>query len=393
MHISRTLLIILGIIFIAVLGAFLWHITFRGEISPSANYFPEPILNDSDTSAQVQQSTSTQNETSSALQPKSQPPKNSTTPESVGDTEVMAWIYPGNPTCSAAEEYSDGRKIDVLKPEYFRIDEGGELTLLTEKSSGCNGYSPTNVSHIKKYSKEQYVTVASSYSGYMEPFLDEALQSGSHIDTLVSFVVDNGMTGVEIDFEDFGGWDKSMYDKYKKFVALLGNALHAQGKKFMLDGPATSNQTEENWYVWRYRDFADLPVDKIVVMIYDYQYDHGAGEPVAPADWTKNVINWTLGRYPYKSKLSVGLPSYGYKGAAGSQKFSLLTYDQIKKQPGFANAVRDPESHEMTWRNGSDVYFYQDSQSLSQKLQIIKSAGINSTSVWHLGGNLWFAKN
>jgi|GEM_PF-1422270 len=308
----------------------------------------------------------------------------------MGRAEIMAWIYPGGQSCAAKTEIADGRKIDVLKAEYFTINEAGQLTPLVEGKGSCNGYSSANIASLKKYSKEQYATVSSSYAGSMDLFLSSTLEDGTSINTLVDFAVNNNISGIEIDFEDFGGWTKPMYANYKQFITKLGNALHEKKKKLIIDGPATSSAVEEAWYVWRYADFNALPVDRLVVMTYDYQYDQGSGEPVAPISWLQNTIKWTLGRFPNKAKLSIGIPSYGYRGTIGTQKFSLLAYDQIKKEPGFATAQRDPKSFEMTWQNGNNVYFYQDGESMARKMQVIQSSGINSVSVWHLGGNLWF---
>jgi len=303
---------------------------------------------------------------------------------------VMAWIYPGDPACAAREEYrSEIRMIHVLKAEYFHVSEEGELVLLTEEARGCNGYSPENVLDIKRHSEEQYVTVSADYAGSIGSFLDIESENRK-VDVLVDFVVLHSLTGVELDFEDFGGWTPEIYEGFKRFVATLGARLHGEGKKLMLDGPAISNQTEQNWFPWRYEDFSQLPVDHIVVMAYDYQFDHGSGKPVAPISWIKDVISWTLREYPMKDRISIGIPSYGYRGIPGTQKFLLRTYDQMKGEPGFATAVRDPVSHEMTWTNGGYVYFYQDSESLRQKRYVVERAGITSLSVWHLGGNLWF---
>jgi spore germination protein YaaH len=305
----------------------------------------------------------------------------------------MAWIYPGAPTCSAPAEYSDGRKIDILKAEYFTIDGSGNMNFLTEQNSGCNAYSAANVASLKKYSSQQYATFSSSYSVTMNTFLTNALAGNSDINTLVSFAVDNKITGIELDFEDFGGWTAPMYANYKQFIIKLGNALHSNNKKLMVDGPATSNAVEQNWYAWRYADFNSLPVDKLVVMTYDYQYDQGPGAPVSPISWIQDTIKWTLSEFSDKNKISFGIPSYGYKGIIGTQKFSLLTYNQLKAEPGFSTAMRDSSSGEMTWQNSGNVFFYQDGQSMLKKLQAIQALGIKSVSVWHLGGNLWFAKN
>lgn len=307
--------------------------------------------------------------------------------------EIMAWIYPGDSTCKAKLEYSDGRKIDILKPEYFKVDEEGKLVLLTEKTFGCNGYSINNVADLKKYSKQQYVTVSSSYAVSMDLFLFQVIKDKSDINKLVSFVVDNNMSGIEIDFEDFGGWNDSIYTRYKNFISDLGNTLHSKNKKLIINIPATSNETQKAWYVWKYSDLSLLPIDRLVVMTYDYQFDEGVGQPISPIIWIQNTINFALKEFPDKTKLTFGIPSYGYKGTIGTQNFSLLTYEQIKKEPGFDTAARDKDSFEMTWQNEKYIYFFQDSESMSKKLQTIKNAGINSVSVWHLGGNLWFNKN
>lgn len=303
-------------------------------------------------------------------------------------TEIMGWIYPGPPACSAVNEIADGRKIDVLKAEYFAITEAGVLTMLTTAHDGCNAYSENNIALLKRYAEAQYVTVSVNYADSMERFLTNDIHTS--IDTLVSFVQVHDLTGVELDFEDFGGWSDNRYALYKQFVTTLGTALHAQGKKLMIDGPAVSNKDEETWYLWRYKDFIALPVDQIVIMMYDYQFDHGVGNPVSPLAWMRDVILWTKRTYPNLDKLVIGLPSYGYRGTEGTQKMSLLTYDQIKKESGFNMATRDSLSGEMTWKNGTTRYFYQDSESLRIKRELVESLGITSISVWHLGGNQWF---
>lgn len=307
----------------------------------------------------------------------------------LNEMRTMAWIYPGNPACGASTEIADGRKIHTLKAEFFTIS-GGFLTLLDSSNTRCNGYSANNIQRLKQYSTEQYATVSSASVYDMETFFTTALSaSSSEIKRLVDFTVSNNITGIELDFEDFSSWSPVAYTNYKLFVKKLGDALHAQGKKLMLDGPAVSKASEENWFVWRYSDFVSLPVDHVVIMAYDYQYDYGAGSPVAPLDWIKNVVNWTSTKYP-KEKLTIGLPSYGYQGTAGSYRMTILTNEQIRKKTGFTTAVRDVRSGEMTWRTGTTVYFYQDAKSLQQKRDLVASLGITSVSIWHLGGNEWF---
>lgn len=310
-------------------------------------------------------------------------------PEPSAEMEVQAWVYPGSPGCDARAEYADGRSIQVLKPEYFTINERGTLVLIQDGGATCNGYSAENVAHIKRYSREQYVTVSSASAESMATFLERSLENSADVDALASFVVSNGLTGIELDFEDFGSWTGEEYKNYKAFVSALGTKLRGKGKKLIIDGPAISSATEQAWFAWRYEDFVKLPVDRIVVMAYDYQFDHGAGSPVAPLDWIQRVGRWTLSKYPYPDRITMGIPSYGYRGVKGTHSVRILTYDQIAREPGFSKASRHRASQEMTWTSGSNVYFFQDAVSMREKLRVIRGLGIQSVSVWHLGGNKW----
>ncbi len=311
-----------------------------------------------------------------------------TTPVPASALTLMAWLYPSEPGCNASVEYRDGRQIDILKPEFFTINGGGSLQLITAGEASCNGYSPNFVTELKQYSKQQFVTISSASTEDMDIFLARALASDTDIKTLVDFVVNNNLTGIELDFEDFGGWSAQSYTNYKTFVTRLGTALQAKGKQLMLDGPAIADNTEQAWFLWRYEDFVNLPVDTIVVMLYDYQFDHGTGQPIAPLDWMKQVILRTTTKFP-ASRLSIGIPSYGYEGIVGKRPF-IRTYDQLKNKPGFTTASRDTRSGERTWKNGTTIYFYQDSESLRQKIAVVEASGVRSVSIWHLGGNQWF---
>ena len=309
------------------------------------------------------------------------------------DMEVGAWIYPGDPACSAMDELSDGRRVDTVRPEYFSVEEGGKLILLTESDRGCNGFSPENVKFLKKYSKNQYVTISSAYAKNMQSFLNAALADSSTIGSLVDFSVTYDISGVELDFEDFGGWSSDDYAQYKKFVSILGQALHNKGKKLIIDGPAIANDEESRWFQWRYSDFVSLPVDLATVMAYDYQFDHGAGSPIAPLEWIAQVIHRISLEFP-KDRLSVGVPSYAYEGSLGLNSFTLLTFNQIRLKSGFPSALRDSSSAEMSWRQEGRVFFYQDQESLDKKREAIADLGIHSISVWHLGGgNPWFSSH
>lgn len=299
---------------------------------------------------------------------------------------IQAWIYPGAPSCNAMKEIADGRKIDVLKAEYFDIAESGDITLLTEDEFGCNGYTKENVDLIKKYSNHQFV-VASANSLDMRALFSDEVRVDKAINTLVDFVNKNELSGIEIDFEDFSSWTKKDYSNYKKFVTDLATIATKSGKKTMLDGPPITAETQHN-YPWIYAEFDKLPVDYLLVMAYDYQYDGEKNAFIAPNNWVEENIKYTLTQVDPK-KLVVGVPAYGYHFNDKNQ-IILDTQEQSMKYSGYEKATISDKSFEYSWREGGKFYVTQKQDGLAKKINFIRSLGVDNISIWHLGGNPWF---
>jgi spore germination protein YaaH len=310
-------------------------------------------------------------------------------PLTSGKAQVMAWIYPGPPGCHAAQEYSDGRSIDTLKPQYFTLEDTGVLDLLTVANSGCNAYSPANVRQIKQYSTHQYVTISGNATSMNALISDQTLETQA-TQRLLTFLKTVQFTGVELDFERWAQWTPEQYSGYKQFLTQLGDTLHHNGFKLMVDGPGDIASASPS-LAWNYADFNTLPVDYVVVLAYDWQYDYGAGTPVAPFSREVEVTKEVEGEITDINKIVIGVPSYGYHGATGSTTITEDTYVQSQKYPGFSTATRDSSSGEMMWTHAGISYDYADAETLAAKRMTIERLGIHSISVWSLGGNPWFA--
>lgn len=304
-------------------------------------------------------------------------------PTQIMGATTEAWIYPGNPACRAASEYSDGRVIDTLKPEYYQIQSNGTLRQMTVASDGCNGYSASNAADIKAHSTHQYATVSGDITNVHALLSSASLQSAA-INTLTNFVVGTGFTGIELDWEQFDNWLPADYSNFKKFTTDLGNSLHSNRKKLMIDAPALTSAGLQ----FRYEDFANL--DYVAIMVYDYQYDYGVGQPVAPESWITNVVKYAKSKLP-ADKIVIGIPSYGYHGTVGSYTLAIDTYAQSSAFPGFSTRKVNSEGEE-AWVYGNTYYSAQPQSNLDRKKALLESLGIKNISVWHLGGNNWFSK-
>ncbi len=300
-----------------------------------------------------------------------------------------AWIYigaKGSSACKAPEDYKK-YQIDVLKPEYATVTNTGVIRRTTmAQSAGCNSYSPANAAEVKKYSKEQYFLISANKDG-MAALCATAIKRRAGINVIVKLLDECKFTGAELDFEGYGKWTVASYTNYKKFLTELGNALHAKGYKLMVCGPPISNAKEQGYYKWKYEEINKLPVDYIVVMAYDYQFDYGAGSSVAPIKWVEAICDWTKARVGI-DKLVMGIPSYGYHGTTGEWDIVIDTKEQTIAAVG-NTGVRNVDG-ELVVVKGDQTYVYQDSVSLKRKHDAITAKGIKHESIWHLGGNDWF---
>lgn len=312
-----------------------------------------------------------------------------THPPASWKAHTMAWIYPGPPTCNAVNEYKDGRAIDTLKPQYYTLDESGTFVQVTTATDGCNAYSQENALEIKKYSTHQYVTVSGNTPG-MDALITSQAKMAQAVTTLKTFLDTVKFTGVEIDFEGFSHWTPQQYNGYKNFLTQLGDTLHQNGYKLMIDGPAVIAD-DSSQYQWRYEDFNTIPVDYIVVMEYDWQYDFGVGTPIAPLAREQDITKGIIGKIMDINKIVIGIPAYGYHGPIGGDSITIDTHAQSQTYSGHTTAKRDNSSAEMMFTSAGIFYDYADAQTLNTKRKLIEDLGIKNISVWHLGGNQWFS--
>jgi spore germination protein YaaH len=302
---------------------------------------------------------------------------------------IEAWIYPGDPACNAAVEYSDGRHIDVLKPEYYRVDDTGALVQLTVATDGCNAYSAANAADVKAHSVQQLVTVSAD-GAQIGAVAGDTTKRAAAVSTLVGFVQQVGFSGVDVDFEGISSTD---YPGFLTFLQELGGALHAKGLLLDVDGTAYASDADEALDALRYEDLVPLPVDRMVVMAYDYMTDYsknGAGDPIAPNSWVGAVMDYTLAKVKDPSRIVIGMPSYGYSGATGSFTVTRDPSSQFVALPGSSSATPFSDAFEMTWASQGTSYVYIDAPGLDAKRAFIVGKGAQAISVWHLGGNAWF---
>jgi spore germination protein YaaH len=240
------------------------------------------------------------------------------------------------------------------------------------------------------------VTISGTIAG-IQYLANHAGLVAACIQQLTTFFATTQFTGgIELDVEDFSSWTVQQYSAYKNVVTALGNALHAAGLKLMVDGPVILNAQYQGYYPnWRYEDFQNLPVDAIVTMCYDLNFDNGTGTPVASLKNITDCCTWMKSKIADPNRIVIGLNSYGYAGLTNTPntpEYSATqkTYQQLAQIPGFSTAKRDPTSGELIWQQGDMSYDYSDSVTINGKIAAVLATGLTQVSIWSLGGgNPW----
>jgi len=318
--------------------------------------------------------------------------------------QLQTWLYPGSTgdsQCSAPSEYADGRVQDgALNPEYWTVGDDGSVTLETTADGLCNTYSAANVADLKAHSANQYPTLSGMTTTAVHALVKSKSTRTAAVTKVTSLVNDAGLSGVDVDLEDYWSWSTVDFTNYKTFLGQLATALHASGKRLQVDAPAMT----EDASFYDYASVVATGVDDLVIMAYDEEFDTASGDrclPISPYDWLKNVTTYAQSKVTDPDHLIIGLPSYGYSAPDPCDLNSVtgnIQFSAMKQSPGFSTDAatiesrRDASSGEIRWVSGGVLYDYVDSVAMDRKLAVLKGLGVTKVSVWSLGGgNPWFS--
>jgi len=280
-------------------------------------------------------------------------------------------------------------EINVLTEvsfDYYNVGKTGTVTGSAPAEGRQLASSNTNI--------KQFM-VASNYAGRAfnrkvgHAILSNPTHRATAVSNLVSLAESGSYSGVNIDFENISSGDRS---SYSVFIEELAQALHAKSLLLVISVPPKQADDPTDSWSGAY-DYATLGqyVDIMQVMTYDENGPWNPRDPgpVAALDWVEACINYTMTVVP-KSKISVGVPAYGYywnmkTGKGGSFNYANTAKFLAGKEIYWDAASSSPFS-KWTEPNGDKmVAWFENAESISLKGQFVKSIGVHGVSVWALG--------
>lgn len=207
------------------------------------------------------------------------------------------------------------------------------------------------------------------------------------IGDILKLVKTNGLSGVNVDFENIPPGDRNHFGD---FLRALAAALKPGGFLVTVAVPAkTFNDLQNTWSgAFDYKLIGQLS-DYVIIMTYDQHWYGGSPGPVASLSWVKKVLDYAVTCVP-KEKLLLGIPTYGYDWSPQGAK--VVRWNQVtnllakygKEKVVWDTAAATPYLRYEEAGVKHEVWF-ENQYSLKPKLDLAIEYGVAGLSIWRLG--------
>lgn len=212
----------------------------------------------------------------------------------------------------------NGSQLSVIQPAWFNVSEtsGGSWNVGMWASS-------KTVTTVTNQAHQENVAIMPSIGSYYNPAngpISTAKGIQSMVSQITTLVTNNNWDGITIDFEASGAYTSSGMTKaeasqqYTQFVAALGPALHAMGKKLMVAVYPTPYPNT----IYNYAAIAPY-VNWINIMTYP---EHNSGTwpgPTAGYPWVQNLVSQALATGVSPQQFILGIAPYGHYWVLNNQ--------------------------------------------------------------------------
>ena len=272
--------------------------------------------------------------------------------------------------------------IDTVLAFWYSVDGSGGIK--------ADAPSPNVTAWVKAHHMRMGVLInnVAGSSGSNSRMLTDAAARARAVAGIVSLVHASGYQEVNIDFE------------------LLPTSARAGLVTFMQDLrtalPSTVRLSESVFPevgvpasltgAYNYPALARI-VTYLVIMLYDNHSNGGPAGPVSPLPWVQSNMNWFLHTAAIPAdKLVLGAGVYGYDWPVGSttaKNLPLTEVNALLHSTG-STVVVDPvsENPHFSYTSSSGtrhVVWYQDEETLIQRLRLAQKLHLRGVAIWALG--------
>jgi spore germination protein len=302
-----------------------------------------------------------------------------------GSKDILGFYaeWYGDDTSSYDDLTKHVDSIGTIAPFWSTLHGDGSVT----DRGGNNHPAVMNYAHNNKVTTLLMVNNAKQNdpnAGIHEVLANPSLRKIA-IDNLDANIKKYGLDGINIDFEMVPASDR---DNVTAFMRELSARLKPEGLLVTIDVLPKHNEDNDVAAAYDYAKLAQYS-DKIILMTYDYHAGWNNSGPVAGINSVDNDLKYALSLIP-KNKIYLGVASYGYdwssKGTESLEfgeiqkvinRYGLkVQWDETSKSPHFSYTGADGVDHQV---------WYENSQSLQYKINLVNNYDIAGIALWKLG--------
>jgi spore germination protein len=211
---------------------------------------------------------------------------------------VLGYYVPYDVTSWASFE-AEANALDYVDAQWVTVDACGSVGSRDDR---------TLIAYADEHGVKALPSLLTSSGWLNHLLLTDRTTTDHFLSQIVSYVVESGYIGIDLDLEGIDAEDR---DAYSAFIARAADALHQRGKILTLAIPAKTSDVRTGWggpY-----DYAALgrAADLILLMTYDYSWSSGPPGSIAPQEWVNKVASYAASQMPAE-KILIGLAFYGY---------------------------------------------------------------------------------
>lgn len=306
-------------------------------------------------------------------------------------TTTQTAIAPGKIILGFTTYYysGDSSSLNSMKANTSTIDEIATQTYQTDSTGNITGLVPTNqLTYANSYGIKSLAMIQNNFDGNIaKSVLENTINRQALENNILKAITANGYKGINVDLEGVYYYDRNYYTT---FVQELYNLLKPKGFMVTISVPAKSSDSPTRTWDGAY-DYAALAnyADQVDIMTYDEHYPGGTPGPVASIGWVESVVKYAVTVIP-SQKILLGTAAYGYDwygtttksyGIAGMYSLaaannSTVLWDSVSKTPYFNYVDASGISHSC---------WFENSQSVSYKLDLVNNYNLAGIGIWRLG--------
>ncbi|MCP8967551.1 peptidoglycan-binding protein [Ectobacillus ponti] len=306
----------------------------------------------------------------------------------------MSYLFFGGTNTYIQQVDRTKGNLNTVAPSYFNINSDGTLQVGEE-------WDPRMVTEMHN----RGIRVVPFLSNHWDRALGRtALANREQLSgQIADFIVQHNLDGVNVDIENVTEADR---DAYTDLVRLLRQKLPA-GKEVSVAVAVNPEGWNTGWQ--GSYDYAGLAryADYLMLMAYDESYQGGPAGSVASYSWVERSIQYALGQGVAPEKVVLGLPFFGRYWKEGAvtggygmpahqaeelvrQYGGTAVFDPVTRTPMATITIREgdqlPVVYGRTMTPGTYHIYYENAESIREKIQLVHQYNLKGTGSWSLGG-------